>query len=137
LEIKQNQNHFLQPCGFPMSTSRRNVRLRREYLYRKNLEGKEKEVYEKKKRIVDAVAGLSPPFPPLASPTRRANYSLVSIFSDGKSLPTELRSQYNNLKRDIDLDDAKTAGEEIRKNLFALQIISNVRLFICRSAQHH
>ena len=33
-----------------MSLSRRQVRLRREYLYRRSLEGREKEVYEKNER---------------------------------------------------------------------------------------
>ena len=36
---------------------RRNARLRREYLYRKSLEGKEKTTYEKKQKIKNAVAG--------------------------------------------------------------------------------
>lgn len=34
---------------------RRNARLRREYLYRKSLEGKEKEVYEQKRKIKKAL----------------------------------------------------------------------------------
>ena len=38
---------------------RRNARLRREYLYRKSLEGKEKAIYEKKRKIKDAIAGRS------------------------------------------------------------------------------
>ena len=36
---------------------RRNARLRREYLYRKSLEGKEKELYEKKRKIKQALEG--------------------------------------------------------------------------------
>ena len=36
---------------------RRNARLRREYLYRKGLETKEKAVYEKKRKIREAIAG--------------------------------------------------------------------------------
>ena len=36
---------------------RRNARLRREYLYRKSLEGKEKTTYEKKQKIKHAIAG--------------------------------------------------------------------------------
>lgn len=36
---------------------RRNARLRKEYLYRKSLEGKEREEYEKKRRIRQALAG--------------------------------------------------------------------------------
>lgn len=36
---------------------RRNARLRREYLYRKSLEGKDREVYEKKRKIREALRG--------------------------------------------------------------------------------
>lgn len=36
---------------------RRNARLRREYLYRKSLEGKERELYEKKRKIRQALEG--------------------------------------------------------------------------------
>ena len=36
---------------------RRNARQRREYLYRKSLEGQERELYEKKRKIRDALAG--------------------------------------------------------------------------------
>jgi hypothetical protein len=38
---------------------RRNARLRREYLYRKSLEGKERAVYERKRKIREALAGMS------------------------------------------------------------------------------
>lgn len=34
---------------------RRNTRLRREYLYRKSLEGKEREIYEKRRKIREAL----------------------------------------------------------------------------------
>ena len=36
---------------------RRNARLRREYIYRKSLEGKELEEYEKKRKIRKALEG--------------------------------------------------------------------------------
>lgn len=36
---------------------RRNARLRKEYLYRKSLEGKERELYEKKRTIREALEG--------------------------------------------------------------------------------
>ena len=39
---------------------RRNARLRREYLYRKNLEGKERAIYERKKKIKECLAGMLP-----------------------------------------------------------------------------
>ena len=51
-----------------MSLSRRQVRLRREYLYRRSLEGREKEVYEKKRKVAEALAA-------------------------GKPIPTELRDE--------------------------------------------
>lgn len=38
---------------------RRNARLRKEYLYRKSLEGKEKELYEKKRKIRQALEGAT------------------------------------------------------------------------------
>ena len=38
---------------------RRNARLRREYLYRKSLEGKEREEYERKRKIRQALEGSS------------------------------------------------------------------------------
>ena len=37
---------------------RRNARLRREYLYRKSLEGKEREEYERKRKIREALEGI-------------------------------------------------------------------------------
>ncbi len=45
------------PCRQKML--RRNARLRREYIYRKSLEGKEKELYEKKRAVKESLAGLA------------------------------------------------------------------------------
>ncbi|KAL5232492.1 hypothetical protein ABZP36_031268 [Zizania latifolia] len=59
---------------------RRNTRLRREYLYRKSLEGKERQHYEKKRRLREAL-------------------------EEGKPIPTELRNEELALRREIDLDD--------------------------------
>jgi len=63
---------------------RRNARLRREYLYRKSLEGKEREEYEKKRRLKEALA-------------------------QGKPIPTELKFEAAQLKHELELDDAKTS----------------------------
>lgn len=38
---------------------RRNVRLRKEYLYRKSLEGKERAAYERKRKIKQALEGAA------------------------------------------------------------------------------
>ncbi|CAH9063609.1 unnamed protein product [Cuscuta europaea] len=63
---------------------RRNVRLRREYLYRKSLEGKERLLYEKKRKIREAL-------------------------EEGKPIPTELRNEEAALRQQIDLEDEHTA----------------------------
>ncbi|KAJ7005068.1 U3 small nucleolar ribonucleoprotein IMP4-like [Populus alba x Populus x berolinensis] len=56
----------------------------REYLYRKSLEGKERLLYEKKRKIKEALA-------------------------EGKPIPTELRNEEAALRQEIDLDDENTA----------------------------
>ena len=63
-----------------MSAIRKNARLRREYLYRKSLEGKEKELYEKKRRIREAL-------------------------QEGKALPTEFIAEADRLREELALDD--------------------------------
>lgn len=63
---------------------KRNIRLRREYLYRKSLEGKERLLYEKKRKIREAL-------------------------EEGKPIPTELRNEEAALRREIDLEDDNTA----------------------------
>eukprot|EP00184_Porphyridium_aerugineum_P001294 CAMPEP_0184699144 /NCGR_PEP_ID=MMETSP0313-20130426/5519_1 /TAXON_ID=2792 /ORGANISM="Porphyridium aerugineum, Strain SAG 1380-2" /LENGTH=284 /DNA_ID=CAMNT_0027158183 /DNA_START=55 /DNA_END=905 /DNA_ORIENTATION=+ len=60
---------------------RRQVRLRKEYLYRKSLEGKELEEYEKRKAIRDALAA-------------------------GKKIPTELRNEEDVLRHKDEYHDA-------------------------------
>ena len=64
--------------------SRRTTRLRREYLYRKSLEGAQREEYEKKRAIREAL-------------------------QEGKPVPTELRKEANQLKKQVDLEDDNTA----------------------------
>eukprot|EP00968_Pinguiococcus_pyrenoidosus_P013617 scaffold1237_cov243-Pinguiococcus_pyrenoidosus.AAC.1 len=63
---------------------RRNVRLRKEYLYRKSLEGKERAAYEKKRQVREALA-------------------------EGKPLPTEVRSEARELREAAALEDDYTA----------------------------
>jgi len=59
---------------------RRNQRMRREYLYTKSLEGTERALFEKKRRIRQAL-------------------------EEGKPIPTELRNEEHELRRQIDLED--------------------------------
>ena len=65
------------------ASQRRQTRLRREYLYRKSLEGGEKQLYEKKRLIRSALA-------------------------EGKALPTEVRAAYDKLQSEISQEDNKT-----------------------------
>lgn len=65
---------------------KRNARLRREYLYRKGLEGQERAVYEKKRKIRTAL-------------------------EDGKVIPTELKHEYRDLQHEMDADDVVTGAE--------------------------
>lgn len=63
---------------------KRNTRLRREYLYRKSLEGKERVAYERKRKIREAL-------------------------EEGKPLPSELRREEAQLRHEIELEDDNTA----------------------------
>ncbi|KAF6168339.1 hypothetical protein GIB67_018179 [Kingdonia uniflora] len=63
---------------------KRNIRLRREYLYRKSLEGKERSLYEKKRKLKECL-------------------------EEGKEIPTELRNEAEGLRKEIDLEDKETS----------------------------
>eukprot|EP00898_Chlorokybus_atmophyticus_P003406 jgi/Chlat1/4066/Chrsp26S04120 len=69
---------------------RRNARLRREYLYRKSLEGKERAVYDRKRKLREAL-------------------------EEGKPIPTELRGEEGQLRHDVELEDEITA--ELRTHI--------------------
>ncbi|GBG34809.1 U3 small nucleolar ribonucleoprotein protein IMP4 [Hondaea fermentalgiana] len=62
---------------------RKHIRMRKEYIYRKSLEGKDKEQYEKKRQIREALAA-------------------------GKPIPTELRDEQGKLRQELDRDDEFT-----------------------------
>mmetsp|Transcript_38001 Transcript_38001/g.43391 ORF Transcript_38001/g.43391 Transcript_38001/m.43391 type:complete len:296 (+) Transcript_38001:112-999(+) len=75
-----------------MSTSasasqRRQTRLRREYMYRKSLEGSERKAYEQKRIIRQALA-------------------------EGKPLPTEVRASYDAMALEISQEDTKTESQK-------------------------
>jgi U3 small nucleolar ribonucleoprotein protein IMP4 len=63
---------------------RRNARLRREFIYRKSLEGKARELYEKKRTIRQCL-------------------------EDGKVIPTELRREESALREELAMEDTRTA----------------------------
>eukprot|EP01134_Creolimax_fragrantissima_P006776 CFRG6776T1 len=66
---------------------RRQSRLRKEYLYRKALEDKEKQTGERKRRLKEAL-------------------------DKGKKIPTELKADEASLRHEIAMDDARTAQEK-------------------------
>nr|XP_043639880.1 U3 small nucleolar ribonucleoprotein protein IMP4 [Erigeron canadensis] len=88
---------------------RRNIRLRREYLYRKNLEGKERLRYENKRKIKQAL-------------------------EEGKPIPTELRNEDAALRQEIDLEDEETAVPRLSiDDEYRLANVSNPKIMITTS----
>jgi U3 small nucleolar ribonucleoprotein protein IMP4 len=80
----------MPPTSAEAASRRRQTRIRREYLYRKSLEGREKVQYEQKRLVRQALAA-------------------------GKALPTEVRASYDSLKPHIDAEDART--QEVRSHI--------------------
>lgn len=82
-------------------------------MYRKSLEGKERLLYEKKRKIKEALQG----FFLSISIYLKSKLDLVYIpnssfvyFAEGKPIPTELRNEEAALRQEIDLEDENTAG---------------------------
>lgn len=67
---------------------RRQTRERRQYVYAKSLEAQERQTYERKQQLKDALAS-------------------------GKSLPTELKKDAKQLGKDLAFDEAQ-AGQTFR-----------------------
>ena len=65
---------------------RKTIRLRKEYLFKKGLEDKERTIAERKRQLREAVEG-------------------------GKAIPTELRQEAKKLKATLDLDNVKDMTE--------------------------
>lgn len=77
------------PPSTDAASRRRQTRLRRDYLYRKSLEGTNQSSYEQKSVVREALA------------------------SGVKRLPTEVRASYDKLQNEIDLEDTKTSTPKI------------------------
>ncbi|KAF9895635.1 snoRNA-binding rRNA-processing protein imp4, partial [Lobosporangium transversale] len=61
---------------------RRQTRLRREYLYKKSLEGKERQIFERKQAVKEAIAS-------------------------GKPVPNELKNEGAAFTKDLQFDEAQ------------------------------
>jgi hypothetical protein len=86
------------------------MRLRKEYLYRKSLEGKEKDAFERKQRIKDAMAGESW-LVPMHAPAQV--YVTFALSTAGKSLPTESRKEAASLLHEIEMEDDAHAAPKV------------------------
>lgn len=85
---------------------RRSVRERRDYLYRKSLEDKEKAQLDKRRRLRAAIQG----------PCSMLVGWLVSHAAAGKPIPTELRSEAHQLQRDLAFDDENSISTAFNKD---------------------
>ncbi|KAJ3413618.1 snoRNA-binding rRNA-processing protein imp4 [Chytridiales sp. JEL 0842] len=87
---------------------RRQARQRREYLYRKSLETKEKQIYERKQRIKEALA-------------------------EGKPIPSDLRNEAESLKKDLFLDESQAAPTSHIDDEYARAGIADPKILITTS----
>ncbi|CAO2210109.1 unnamed protein product [Urochloa humidicola] len=88
---------------------RRTQRTRQEYLYTKSLEGAERVQYEKKRRIRQAL-------------------------EEGKPIPTELRNEEHELRRQIDLEDQeRQVPKSIVDNEYATANIREPKIMLTTS----
>jgi len=88
---------------------RRNIRQRREYLYTKSLEGPQRALFEKKRRIRAAL-------------------------EEGKPIPTELRNEEHDLRRQIDLEDQeRQVPKSIVDNEYATATVREPKILLTTS----
>ena len=96
---------------------RRHILLRKEYLYRKILEGKAQLLYEKKRKIREILEG-KPPYIYMLIYYEISyfcyyflHFLVLFIFvAEGKPIPTEFRNEEAALCHEIDLEDKNTTG---------------------------
>jgi U3 small nucleolar ribonucleoprotein protein IMP4 len=94
----------LKPC----TMLRRDVRLRREYLYRKSLEQKEQALLTRKRQLKEALAADKP-------------------------IPTELRKDAHELKHSLELDDPDAHVSNVLDDEYASAGVNDPRLLITTS----
>ncbi|KAI8060784.1 anticodon-binding protein [Gongronella butleri] len=87
---------------------RRNTRLRREYLYKKSLESKERSIYERKQQIKDAI-------------------------EKGKPIPTELRKEGKEMRSDLPFDQAQEAPSTHMDDEYARAGVFDPKILITTS----
>lgn len=90
---------------------KRNQRLRKEYLYRKSLEGKEAQEFERKRIVKKAL-------------------------EEGKPLPTELKKDESRLRKAVELEDDQTAAaSQSHDNEYAHAAIADPKILLTTSRE--
>ncbi|KIY47477.1 Brix-domain-containing protein [Fistulina hepatica ATCC 64428] len=87
---------------------RRQIRERRQYVYAKSLEAQERQTYERKQQLKDALA-------------------------TGKPLPTELRKDSRSLGRDLAFDEAQAEPSRYMDNEYARAGVQDPKIVITTS----
>lgn len=80
--------------------------MRREYLYRKGLEEKQRAIHERKQKLKQAVEGSTIL---LLRDLPRGLFTHDCIFCliEGRQIPTELRNETTELRHSLQFDDAE------------------------------
>ncbi|KAJ2136778.1 snoRNA-binding rRNA-processing protein imp4 [Coemansia sp. RSA 678] len=87
---------------------RRQARLRREYLYKKSLESQERQTYEKKQKLKDALR-------------------------EGRPIPTELQNEAEELNQALKFDEAQTTFESTQDDEYARAGIYDPKIVVTTS----
>jgi U3 small nucleolar ribonucleoprotein protein IMP4 len=82
---------------------RRQARLRREYIYKKTIEQRQKTIEDKKKRLKQAIDGRDIFY-------HIINYFFLFIYIENRKIPTDLRDDALKLQQQTDWDDAGGEG---------------------------
>ena len=83
---------------------RKQTRERREYLYRKSLETKEKQIYDRKQKIKEALTGNIYIY--ICTRVISHHSSLFPLI-EGKFIPSDLKKEADSLKKDIFYDEGQ------------------------------
>ncbi|KAJ2498497.1 snoRNA-binding rRNA-processing protein imp4 [Coemansia sp. RSA 1972] len=87
---------------------RRQARLRREYLYKKSLESQERQTYEKKQKLKEALR-------------------------EGRPIPTELQNEAEELNQALKFDEAQTTFESTQDDEYARAGIYDPKIVVTTS----
>jgi U3 small nucleolar ribonucleoprotein protein IMP4 len=104
------------------------VRLRKEYLYRKSLEGKDKDEYEKKQAIRKSLRGYNRHIDTFVK-YHTMPLRLILQLVEGKALPTELHGDEERLRHEIELEDISTAKPKVLISFCAVVSVTFYSMF--------